>query len=182
MAKVLELCAGSGAWSQPWVDAGHDVIRVDPITFGGDVFTTEPGDYDVILAGPPCNEFAVSGARWWKGKPKHQLDHALAVAYRCLYIIAESDPTVYALENPVGRLVKYIGPWSWTFDPYEYGDPYTKKTCIWSNQPKPTTSPVEPTEGSKIIDYYGPDKAILRAITPQGFANACFNEWSKLVS
>ena len=32
---ILDLCGGSGSWSQPYKDAGYDVIVVDPIVGTG---------------------------------------------------------------------------------------------------------------------------------------------------
>lgn len=72
---IISLFDRTGAWSQPYVDAGFDVRRYDKAN-GDDLMTMLPiGDiveiHDAgktivgVLAAPPCTSFAVSGARWW---------------------------------------------------------------------------------------------------------------------
>ena len=58
MRRILSLCDFTGNWSQPYVDAGYDVVRVD-LQHGGDVRLMEKGDAPVhgILAAPPLHMF-----------------------------------------------------------------------------------------------------------------------------
>ena len=149
-----------------------------------------------VLAAPPCTEFAISGVRWWKSKPQRLLDDALKTVYACQNIIKIADPKFWALENPVGRLIHYIGKWRYNFQPYEYGDPWTKRTCIWGEHNIPVKNPVKPvglwtggTPSGKLgivdhLEYLPPDwvhplppskdRQMLRSITPPGFAKAFF--------
>jgi len=140
---VLDLCGGTGSWSKPFSDAGYDVRNITLPVY--DVRTYRPPPHVFgILAAPPCTEFAVSGARWWKLKPPELLAKALEVVWACQRIIEEAKPAWWALENPVGRLPRYIGKWRYTFQPYDYGDPWTKRTCIWGDHNIPVKCPVEP--------------------------------------
>ena len=171
---VLSLCGGTGAWGRPYVDAGYDVRLITMP--GHDVRLYEPPDNVYgILAAPPCTHLAGSGARWWKAKGEGALLESLAIVDACLRIITVCQPQWWCLENPVGRLVHYLGKPAIYFHPYEYGDPYTKKTCLWGNFTTPGKNPVEPTEGSK-IHLMGPrdNRPELRSITPPGFAQAFF--------
>ena len=56
---ILDLCAGSGSWSEPYLQAGYRVIRVTlPET---DVRTyVPPVDVWGVLAAPPCGEFSIA--------------------------------------------------------------------------------------------------------------------------
>ena len=86
-----------------------------------------------------------------------------------------TKPQWWALENPVGRLGHYLGKPVIYFDPCDYGDPYTKKTCLWGNFNVPIKAPVEPTEGGKMWRIPpSKDRPKLRSITPSGFAKAFF--------
>jgi len=172
---ILDLCGGSGAWSKPYSNAGYEVLVVDTLN-GLDVRGfVPPSEVHGVLASPPCTEFAASGAAWWRNKPTHLLEDAVEVVFECLRIITESNPVWWALENPVGRLIRFIGPWDYTFNPCDYGDPYTKRTLIWGDHIKPIKTPVPPTEGSKMLRL-GPskDRVALRSVTPSGFAQAFF--------
>lgn len=119
-------------------------------------------------------------ARWWEQKGEEALLEALAVADACLRIVHVSRPEWWALENPVGRLTRFLGPPSYTFDPCDHGDPYTKKTCLWGRFRRPRRNRVEPirvcSQGSWIQTLGGKSERTkrLRSVTPAGFAKAFF--------
>jgi hypothetical protein len=189
---ILDLCGGTGSWSKPYREAGYNVITVDPLAendgqnFVGTVqeFLDCYEDWkhiDVhgVLFGPPCTEFAGSGARWWKDKNPKLLEDAIDVVRTGLKIIKLVKPEFWAMENPVGRLARMVpevGQWCMAFQPNEYGDPYTKKTCLWGSFNTDLEKDwVEPTEGSKMHKLPpGPDRWRKRSVTPPGFANAFF--------
>lgn len=126
---ILDLCGGTGSWSQPYRDAGYDVRLVT--LPNNDVRTyTPPDNVWGVLAAPPCTHFSVSGARWWKDK-NHLIGDALSIVHACKRVIRRSGCRWWALENPVGRLPRYIGPYMYTFQPWQYGNPWFKRTCIW---------------------------------------------------
>jgi hypothetical protein len=176
---ILDLCGGTGSWSQPYRDAGYRVVIVDPYSdvegaIRQDVrtFKVPPGPVWGILAAPPCTEFAVSGARWWEGKGTDPLHDAVSIVAACTRIIVASRPQWWALENPVGRLIDWLGPNCYTFDPYDFGDPYPKKTLLWGRFTEPVKTPVQPTDDRIHMMAPGPDRAKVRSMTPQGFARA----------
>jgi len=136
---IISLCDYSGAWVEPYRRNGYNVIQVD-IKHGSDVRTFAFDD-DVygILAAPPCTEFSSSGAQYWKQK---DLDgrtvEALAIVDACLRLVVSKRKTLkfWALENPVGRLKKWLGKETFSFNPCDFGDAYTKKTLIWGDKVK----------------------------------------------
>lgn len=174
---ILSLCDYSGEWPRPYKEAGYNVIQVD-IQFGQDVRLFEYiGDVYGILAAPPCTHLASSGARWWKQKGEEALIENLSIVDACLRIIAMHNPAFWALENPVGRLRRYLGTPTLIFDPYYYGDPYTKKTLLWGKFNIPKKNKVEPVkvcEQGSWIQKLGGGSGLKRSITPAGFARAFF--------
>lgn len=183
MSKIiLDLCGGTGAWSKPYKDAGYDVRLVtlphhDVRTY------TPPKSVHGILAAPPCTEFAVSGARWWKYKDPQLLADALDVVDACLDIIRDCQPSFWSLENPVGRLKRLrwdrLGEPALSFNPCDYGDPYTKKTLLWGDFNALEKSPVAPvfvtySNGKRFAPNYGWSSNKSRGVTPSGFARAFF--------
>lgn len=190
--KILDLCSGTGAWSKPFADAGYEVVYCD-LKHGQDVrsFVLPTGDYYGVLAAPPCTEFAISGSRWWANKSPHLLLEAKEIVYCCLSLIKEANPQWWALENPAGRLrksVPEVGKPNFSFQPYEYGDPWQKLTFIWGTVDKPlVTATQEDIEdvrmfNNTILDMspwrLGPaeDRAEQRSITPPGFAQAFYDQ------
>ena len=191
---ILDLCGGTGSWSKPYREAygGHEYIVVvvdtkhpDPDIKSpfGDIALIEKHtllDVHGILAAPPCTMFAVSGNRWRakekaEGTYEKKLAEALKVVDTCLRLVYAYKPKFWAIENPVGTLHKFIGKPVMTFQPYEYGDPYTKRTCLWGDFNIPKKNPVEPIEKSKMHKLPpSKDRAMKRSITPPGFAKAFF--------
>ena len=176
---ILDLCGGTGAWSQPYADAGYDV-RVWTLPEHDVRSACPPSNVYGILAAPPCTEFAVSGARWWKDKDQRLLQDALEVFDACIELIEWLKPAFWALENPVGRLkrLRYerLGEPRLIFHPLDYGDPWTKKTLVWGRFNLPKKSPVEAKEfwGWRKLGGKSERTKRLRSITPLGFARAFF--------
>lgn len=170
---ILDLCAGSGAWSQPYVDAGYDVRRV---TWPEDVRLLKWGGDRVhgILAAPPCTVFASSGARW--GRSDDDYIKALSVVDACLRAVLIYAPKWWALENPIGKLRRWLGPPPYYFQPCWFGHPHTKRTALWGRFTPPRKGPCVSPAAKNPIHHMPPsdERAALRAITPAGFARAFF--------
>jgi hypothetical protein len=170
---ILDLCGGTGSWARPYEEAGYRVVRVT--LPDGDVRLTHwlPERVHGVLAAPPCTVFANSGARW--PRTREQMIEALSVVDACLRAVVIYEPAWWALENPVGKLKRWLGPPALYFDPCDYGDPYRKKTALWGRFAKPALNPVVPVEKSPIHWMPpGPERAAKRSVTPAGFAQAFF--------
>lgn len=171
---ILSLCDYTGEWSKPYRDDDYDVVQVD-LAHGQDVRLLELPTKPVhgVLAAPPCTVFANSGARWTRSDD--QMREGLSVVDACLRIVLMTKPVWWVLENPAGKLSRYLGPPRMTFQPNQYGDDYTKFTCLWGDFNTPTRTPVPATAGSK-MHFLPPseDRAALRSVTPAGFARAFF--------
>lgn len=187
---ILDLCGGTGAWSYFYRTAVGYPYDVDVVTLPRDVREYEPpADVWGVMCAPPCTYF--SRARLIsKGVPSHKdLAESLEIVAACLRIIARSKPVWWCLENPAtGSLPEYLGAPVATFDPWQYGDPWTKETALWGyfNMPTPTVT-VKPTlvkhrdnQPSTTIRQNAPHyshvklpltRAAFRAVTPKGFAS-----------
>lgn len=173
---ILDLCGGTGAWSQPYREAGYRVDVVDILT-GRDVRLLQRVNAKVhgILAAPDCTDLAGSGARWWAAKGDEALLAAVSLADACVRIAWVQQPVWWALENPVGRLRRFLGPPRMLFHPSDYGDPYTKRTLLWGSFTCPLKAPVVASEGSKMHRLPpSPQRKALRSVTPPGFARAFY--------
>jgi hypothetical protein len=176
---VLDLCAGSGAWSEPYKEAGYRVVRVtlpkhDVRTF------VPPRNVWGVLAAPPCDQFSL--ARNGHPKPRDVVG-GLEVVSACLRIVHMCAPKWWALENPAGLLSTWLGPPSDTWEPCDFGDPWTKRTAIWGAFTKPARGPyAKPIGPGPLCTVCDPGKRRApncsnpahRAVTPAGFARAFF--------
>ena len=101
------------------------------------------------------------------------------------------DVPAIAIENPVPSKVFAIPPYTQTIQPYEYGHPYTKRTCLWLKNlpPLKPTDVVEQTatwcpsgsyshkHGEKHKGVFTTDRAKNRAKTFPGIAKAMAEQW-----
>lgn len=172
--RLLSLYDHSGVWSKPYLDSGWEVVQIDLELNGEDarLLKYDP-PFDGILSAPPCCHFALSGARWWRDKGTEPLIDGLSLVDAVMRAVVVYKPAFWVLENPVGRLINYLGKPAMYFHPYEYGDPYKKKTALWGRFNAPMKNPVEPTEGSKMHRMSSTWKR-QRSVTPRGFAEAFF--------
>lgn len=183
---VLDLCGGTGSWSKPYRDAGYDV-RVLTLPEHDVRLMKFTGCVHGILAATPCTHFSRAGAQYWHKKGDAALLEGLSVADACCRIVLMTKPAWWVIENPVGRLSDYLGPPVFKFDPYEFGDPWTKRTWLWGNfvppvpiiseqarqgMPKSMASQAPGWRGG--ITTHGLRRAELRSKTPDGFARAFF--------
>jgi len=118
--------------------------------------------------------FASSGARW--ERTPQQMVEALSVVDACLRFVAICKPAWWCLENPIGKLQRYLGKPRMYFDPSDYGDSYTKRTALWGNfNTALPTNFVAALEGSKMhLLPPSENRARIRSVTPSGFARAFF--------
>lgn len=202
---ILDLCGGSGSWAYFYKQAGYEVHTITLPYNDVRTFHWKGDHVHGILAAPPCESF--SNARRDKVIYNQSMDRqtGLDIVYACLNIINECLPNFWSLENPAtGDLEKYLGKPRLTFQPYEYGDGWAKKTALWGNfnvPPKLYTSNNRPDaiEGLYVrpgrnypslafqhksavhkIPQFAPfidyvkSDYDLRSITPPGFAKAFF--------
>jgi hypothetical protein len=190
---ILDLCGGTGSWSKPYRDAGtYDVRVITWPEWDARLFPSKPSltprhpcDFDDIidypavhgiLAAPVCTCFSGSGACWTRSDV--DMAEALSLVDACLRIINVLQPEWWAMENPVGKLRKWIGEPKMSFNPCDYGDPYKKRTLLWGRfNTNLKRSPAEPVIPSPLHQNYGGKSERTkeaRSITPQGFARAFF--------
>jgi hypothetical protein len=190
---ILDLCGGTGQWSKPYNDSGYDVRLITLPQL--DVFKyIPPSDIYGILAAPTCTHFSL--ARTTAATPR-DLREAFKLVHRCLEIIWEcqyNEKTrlkFWAMENPRALLRMFLGKPPLTFDPCDFGDPYTKQTDLWGYYNAPKYCKVNLTDqkmrdcsiNNRILpkvpdDYIVPEgmrvQAVRRSMTPKGFAQAFF--------
>lgn len=193
---AIFLCSRTPIMAQPWAAAGYRCICVDiqhsirrtrfenGIEFQwGDVRTWVPPEpyakrIAFLAAFPPCTHVAVSGARDFRTKGTAMLRDSLELFSSC-YSAARWCGAPFMVENPVGKFSDHMLPPDYNFQPWQYGDLWTKKTCLWTGNGFVMPAPMytEPPEGVKeLIWKMSPsdDRADKRGETPPGFAKAVF--------
>lgn len=188
LGTIISLFDDSGNWCLPYREAGYNVIQVD-LYHGQDVMQWQlPKGVRVrgVLAAPPCDHMAGSGAQYWKAKDADgRTAAAVALFKRTIALIEEANPAWWCLENPRGRvntLLPELKPFGPVYvQPWWFGDPYTKLTGLWGNfnrnLPRTPVAPIKTCpQGSWMqrLSGWGKNTKRLRSKTPLGFARAFF--------
>ena len=199
---ILDLYGGTGAWSKKYKEAGYIVINVtlpfydvlkteiksEYIIFKGGIekpLKVRIDDIHGILASPVCTMFSLARTRAKIPRDFRQgmelVIASLTIIWECRY---DHKLAFWCLENPMGYLRQFLGKPVFTFDPCDFGDPYTKKTDLWGYFNIPKKKPVMPeyyiSGGKRFPPLWGKtggntiDAKRQRAITPLGFAKASF--------
>ena len=102
------------------------------------------GKWDMIIAHPPCTYLTNAGARWlWAGGKLNEERYKKGMEARKFFMrFIEADCPRIAVENPIPSAVYELPTYTQIIQPYEYGHPNTKKTCLWLKG----LPPLQPTE------------------------------------
>ena len=176
----LFYCSGTGfgdgiAEPHPEWHFNHDITTVlnkTDLTLQNGEQAVIDGDWDIMIGHPPCTFLAVSGAKWMydpkdKDKPieerrphpsfpnrkKDQEDGA-----NFFLFLASADVKRIAIENPVGIMSSRWRKPDQSVQPYMFGDPYSKNTCLWIKNLRPL-HPSKETEDHGERIYFGSGKS-----------------------
>jgi site-specific DNA-cytosine methylase len=135
--RILIACEFSGIVRDAFIKRGHDAISCDiqdselpgPHYKGRlEDFIGSGREWDMIIGFPPCTDLAVSGAHTFK---KKIADGRQQFAINFFMMIANRDCKRIAIENPVGIMSTQWKKSSQIIQPYNFGHPESKKTCLW---------------------------------------------------
>jgi site-specific DNA-cytosine methylase len=187
--KILIACEFSGIVRDAFRRRGHNAWSCDLLPserkgkhFQVDVRRALEQHWDLLIGFPPCTDLCVSGAKHF-----HKKKHEQIAAFEFVMFLATADVEKIALENPVGVIsTKWRKP-DQIIQPWMFGHPESKKTCLWlKNLPL-----LEPT---KIVRWKmnrrpvhlanrvhhatpGPDRWKERSRTLPGIADAMAKQW-----
>ena len=190
---IMECSGGHPEW--------HILGDAVPLVNGNCTFKTMDGtdhtiegNWDLIIAHPPCTDLAVSGARWF---PEKQKDFRQQKACVFFMQMALADCDRIAVENPIGIMSSVYRKPDQIIQPYQFGHHVRKATCLWLKGllPLVPTNVVDPgeldehgftvggamqmarDENGKIISWNDPRTAKIRSKTFPGIAKAMAEQW-----
>jgi hypothetical protein len=191
--KVLIGCERFGRVRDAFIARGHDAWSCDllPSAVGGphlqeDVREAIQGEWDLGIFFPDCTYLCVSGLHWNKRRPEREqltqkaMDFAIG--------LFGADIPMIAMENPIGCLSTRWKKPSQIIQPWQFGEPESKATCLWLHR-LPLLEPTNilplpdsgrwanqtPSGQNKLGP--SPDRAAIRGITYQGIADAMAEQW-----
>lgn len=204
--KVLVACEESQAVTIELRKRGHEAYSCDILPCSGghpewhlqqDVLPLLKEKWDMIIAFPPCTYLSNAGANWlFRGKKLNEERYQKGLQGKEFFMqFYNADCPRIAIENPIASKIYNLPPYSQIIQPYEFGHPYTKKTCLWLKglpflQPtKIITSGITQwvNGGSKKADGTSRSKAaraatfrdsLTKSKTFQGIAEAMAEQWT----
>jgi len=193
---ILLACEESQAVTKEFRALGHKAFSCDiqPCSGGhpewhmqGDVIPILKQDWDMIIGFPPCTHLAVSGAAWFARK---RADGRQQEGIDFFMEFTDLDCPMVAIENPIGIMSGLWREPEQIIQPYEYGHPEQKATCLWLKG-LPILSQTDnvkdemmllPDNERQRIHYIppGPNRSKERSKTFQGIAKAMANQWTNI--
>ena len=144
-------------------------------------------DWDMVIAFPPCTHLAVSGAAWFDEKRRNG-QQQMGIGFFLAFTALDHVPRV-AIENPVGIMSSLYRKPDQIIQPWMFGHPETKATCLWlKGLPKlvPTNDVSADMEGlperERMRMHYlppSPERGKLRSKTYTGIAKAMAQQWGR---
>lgn len=201
--RILIACEFSQTVAKQFYDKGHEVwscdllpgekglphIQDDVLKHLGECRANNFKGWELIIAHPPCTHLAVSGAKHFAEK---RADGRQREAVEFFMKIAEAPCERIAIENPVGIMSSQWRKPDQIIQPYMFGDPFTKTTCLWLKG-LPLLKPTDVvdkgerhiTKGGKSLPVWynmppGLDRAKIRSTTFEGMAKAMASQWSEI--
>ena len=91
------------------------------------------GKWDMLIAHPPCTYLTNAGAVRMRvsGKVVQERYEKAMAAKEFFNSFWMADIDRIAIENPTPMRLVQLPPYSQAIQPYEYGHPYSKRTCLW---------------------------------------------------
>jgi len=194
--NILIACEYSGTVRDAFARQGHNAVSCDLLpsdTDGhhviGDIRDLLDGEWDMLIAFPPCTHLAVSGARWF---PEKRADGRQQEGIDFFMDMVNAPIDRIAIENPIGIMSSHYRKPNQIIQPWMFGHLEQKSTCLWlKNLPtlESTDNVLEammdlPKNKRERLHYLPPseDRWKLRSKTFQGIADAMADQWGNLPS
>lgn len=206
--KVLIACEFSGTVRDAFIAKGHDAWSCDimptekpgPHIEDDVLLHIDTGEWDMMIAFPPCTHLAVSGAKHFEQKRKDGRQHDAILFF---LMLADAPINKICIENPIGIMSGIYKKPDQIIQPWQFGDTYQKTTCLWlKNLPKlfhakqkdlfnDKITHVDKGEfivtagGNKLPKWYSDAKVSSKELTQKvrsktfpGIANAMAEQWN----
>ena len=141
--KVLVACEESQTVCKDFRELGHEAYSCDIQDCSGgypewhlkqDVLPLLHEHWDLIIAHPPCTYMSKAGARWMYPTAGNLSEERYKLSQEAKDFFMEfynCDCEHVAIENPVPLKVVGLPKPTQSIQPYEFGEPYSKKTLLW---------------------------------------------------
>jgi hypothetical protein len=145
-----------------------------------------PVKWDLIIAHPPCTYLSNAGARFLypKGVLNEERLKLGLEAKEFFMAFYNADCEKICIENPTPSRVYELPKYTQAIQPWMFGHPVQKRTCLWLKglEPLNPTEIVEERQSSKVPGNWfnkgGKERQQNRAKTFPGIARAMAEQWA----
>lgn len=136
--RVLCACEESQAVTTEFRRLGHEAYSCDLLPPSGlhpewhiqaDALEVARMEWDMVIAFPPCTHLSSSGAKWFEEKRRDGRQQR-AIGFFLGFTALDHVPRV-AIENPVGIMSTVYRKPDQIIEPWMFGHPERKSTCLW---------------------------------------------------
>ena len=109
------------------------------------------GKWDLIIAHPPCTYLSNAGAKWLYacGELNAERYRKGIEGKKFFMAMLNADCQRIAVENPIPSSIYDLPQYAQIIQPYQFGEPWSKKTCLWLKG-------LEPLQPTNIVEDYRP--------------------------
>lgn len=190
--RILVACEYSGIVRDAFISKGHYAMSCDLLPteshgphYQGDVTKIIDDGWDMMIAHPPCTYLGIAGARHMYPKGKINQDRlAKAMDARFFFMMLwQANIPKICIENPLPLKCWNPPQYTQAIQPYEFGHPFSKKTCLWIKNLPPlmATNICAISQSTKIPGNWfnkgGKDRQKNRAKFWPGIAAAMAEQW-----
>ena len=193
--KILIACEESQEVCKAFRKKGHEAYSCDILPCSGGhpewhiqgdaVKEAYSGKYDMMIAHPPCTYLSNAGARFLYPKGVLNQDRLkLGLEAKVFFMqLLEAPIEKIVVENPVQSTVFGIRKYDQVIEPYFFGHPFKKKTCLWLKNVEEleSTNILEKPQSTKVPGNWfnkgGKDRQKNRSKTFPGIAKAMAEQW-----
>lgn len=100
---------------------------------GNAIVEAYSGNYDLMIAHPPCTYLSKAGARWlYSGGKLNALRYEKGIYAKAFFEAMLNAPIKHiAVENPTPMKIYNLPTHSQRIEPYAFGHKYSKRTLLW---------------------------------------------------
>ena len=148
--RVLIACEFSGIVREAFRRRGHDAWSCDLLPteipghhIEGDILKILCGNWDMMIAHPPCTYLTLAGNKWMLPKFKDRFPNRKQQRQQAIDFFLEiSNAPIdrIAIENPIGIMSTHYKRPSQIIQPHHFGVPIRKPTCLWLKNIPPLIS------------------------------------------
>lgn len=189
--QILIACEYSGIVRDAFTKVGFDAVSCDLLPtespgkhIQGDVIDILSSGWLAVIAFPPCT-YLTRAQTWMVNMCAERKEHEKQALHFVIMLMSAPAKHI-AIENPLGAITRYIRQPDQIYEPWQFGAPYHKKTCLWLKNLPPLISTCYSLKRKSISNHVNgrmsqEQKSKIRSRFFPEVAEAMANQWKDVI-